>query len=378
MLRWMTVGVGLASAALGFLPVAEAAANPWSRVAAPQTDGAQLYAISADSPTDAWATGCVGPSCDSDSTAQVLHFTDGKWVVSDAHVADVCGGAVLLTGVKAFSPKNVWASVTSGNGQSCTAGYVAHWNGTRWSVSGIPAIGDEPATGIAGTSSTNLWVSLGGSLGNPALIAHRTAVGWEAITPTKNTTRTGEMYAVAPLDATRALAVGDAYQAQTDTARPAWSEGRQAASSWSLHLVPYDGAGTYQTLLAVTSSSARDVWAAGTNGSNELVEHYNGQTWTVNDPPILPPDSHILLGIAEHGATNVWTVGSRGAKAPDSYNLLDHWNGTAWQSYGGPNPGPSGNALQAITAIPGTSNGWWAVGSYSASGVDHDIILHCC
>lgn len=151
----LSVGVGLLAATS-----AHAATNPWTAVAAPTTDMGRLWAVSADSATDAWATGCIA-DCVTDSTAQVLHYTAGKWKVAKTFGGHgPCHGSLEGAGVKAFSPTDVWVAGYANSVSFCTGGLVEHWNGTKWSRSLLDIADETGFTGISGTSDTNLWVTI--------------------------------------------------------------------------------------------------------------------------------------------------------------------------------------------------------------------------
>ncbi len=89
---------------------------------------------------------------------------------------------------------------------------------------------------------------------------------------------------------------------------------------------------------------------------------------------------HQFNAIAPASATNVWAVGDRwdgsepGLVGP-VYNLEQHWNGSAWSEYGGPNPTTT-NTLNGVSAVPNSST-FWAVGSTGITP-KRTLILRCC
>ena len=115
----------------------------------------------------------------------------------------------------------------------------------------------------------------------------------------------------------------------------------------------------------MTAVSAYDVWAVGNNGSQTLIEHWNGIQWQIVPSPnrASQPDNS-LRGVTAVSAHNVWTVGS--SYRTTFRTLIEHWNGTQWQIVASPNSG-SGSYLSAVTRIPATGK-LWAVGSHSSGG----------
>jgi hypothetical protein len=76
----------------------------WVAMSMPPHLSDALWAVSADSATDAWAVSNLG--------GYVLHWHNGRW--SLAHRWPESGLARELTGVTAFSPTNVWVFGGSG------------------------------------------------------------------------------------------------------------------------------------------------------------------------------------------------------------------------------------------------------------------------
>ena len=71
-----------------------------------------------------------------------------------------------------------------------------------------------------------------------------------------------------------------------------------------------------------------DIWAVGIQGgffTHELIEHFNGTSWSVVPSPFVR-NSH-LSGVSGTSSTDVWAVGT-GRSTSDHVKIL-HWNGTA-------------------------------------------------
>ena len=109
-------------------------------------------AVSASAPDDVWVVGSV---LEPNPTANfVAHWDGSAWSVVPApcltgQKVTKCSGATndlnQLTGVVAIGSNNAWASGSEGNvnGQNFHIPYVEHWNGTAWSLVKTPNRGGE-------------------------------------------------------------------------------------------------------------------------------------------------------------------------------------------------------------------------------------------
>jgi hypothetical protein len=141
--------------------------HTWSVVPAPATGTLSfLFAVSGDSPSDAWAVGyqeAVGASA---MSPLVEHWNGSSWsVVSLPADVSATNG---LTGVYAASPDDVWATVGSANGplsdpdlpDGTRPPVFVHWDGTAWSTVATPG---PRAYGLAyqyeaiGGHGTDVW-----------------------------------------------------------------------------------------------------------------------------------------------------------------------------------------------------------------------------
>jgi hypothetical protein len=118
---------------------------------------------------------------------------------------------------------------------------------------------------------------------------------------------------------------------------------------------------------AVSSSSAFNVWAAGsfqTRGSAAnlpLLEHYNGTKWK---HVVVPADlgMDVILEVATSNRKDLWVFGmNHECTSPDTF--LYHWNGAGWKqkrsysSCSSSGPPPSGPVVQGLFSA-GTDTAW--------------------
>jgi hypothetical protein len=128
----------------------------------------------------------------------------------------------------------------------------------------------------------------------------------------------------------------------------------------------------YNELLAISAASANDVWAVGGSGSEALIEHWDGTSWSVVPHPN-PGIGNRFQGVAAIASDNVWAVGYQVGDSGLSQTLVERWNGTSWSVIPSPNVPNQHNSLTAVTAVPGSPNELWAVGRASPS---EPFILH--
>lgn len=142
-------------------------------------------------------------------------------------------------------------------------------------------------------------------------------------------------------------------------------------------------------LNAVDAISSSNVWAVGytaisTNlGSQSLVEHWDGRSWTVVPSPngVSPLFGfyNFLNAVSGTAANDVWAVGWNGAVENQHRATIQHWNGTAWSLVPAPVIGNTSQyvVLTAVTAL--ASNNAWAAGIYRDSvdaTISHPVTLH--
>jgi hypothetical protein len=146
--------------------------------------------------------------------------------------------------------------------------------------------------------------------------------------------------------------------------------------------------GGHVQLYDIAAISSNDVWAVGAtsdangNGPHGLIEHWDGNTWSV--VPAADPDMAFwhFEGVAGTGPDDVWAVGNT-ATGHSGGTLVEHWDGTSWRLVPSPSPDPRplvGDpypGLDAVTAI-GPDNAW-AVGeatNVAPAGPSNTLIEH--
>ena len=99
--------------------------------------------------------------------------------------------------------------------------------------------------------------------------------------------------------------------------------------------------------------SPTDVWAVGGGGGGQLIEHFNGTSWSVVASPDAGDDG-TLVSISAANANDIFAVGSVGEGEHPSAAALQ-FNGTTWSAIAN---GPTGT--HSVDAISATDV--WVVG----------------
>ena len=127
-------------------------------------------------------------------------------------------------------------------------------------------------------------------------------------------------------------------------------------------------------LFDVVALTSNDVWAVGVYGPypnlRTLTEHWDGTAWSIVPSPNPVEDgSFYLFGAAALAPNNIWAVGTTRFTASGSEALIEHWDGTTWSVV----PAPGSTAATGLNGIAAlAANNIWAVGS---SGVN-PLIAH--
>jgi Tol biopolymer transport system component len=238
--------------------------------------GQSLLAVSALSPTDAWAVGVWG---EESSDTLIEHWDGSKWTVVSSPQLPLWSGE--FDGVAAVSANDVWAvGATGGDPASFYAHpntLVEHWDGSSWSV--VPSPSPPPDTdntygtylrAVSASGPNDIWAVGGvGSTLQP-LIEHWDGTSWSVV-PNPQVGTQASLLGVAAIASDDAWAIGRYSDGSAShTVFEHWD-----GSSWSVVLGPDPG---WPYFARVTAVSSGDVWAAG---SSEQVAHWDGSSWSL-------------------------------------------------------------------------------------------------
>src|SRR5262249_61458658 len=116
----------------------------------------------------------------------------------------------------------------------------------------------------------------------------------------------------------------------------------------------------------VSAVASNGVWAVGAfgaaSGSQTLIEHWNGVSWSVVASPSPGSGSNELHGVSAVSSSDIWAVGILSNTGSSSLTLIEHWNGVNWSVVPGVN---FGSALTELFAVVSTAHSnVWAVGDF--------------
>lgn len=241
----------------------------------------------------------------------------GSWSVMSS--PNVQSKQNFLQGVTVITANDVWnvgfTYDSSGNAFTLTE----QWNGTKWNLVASPNTSavDNFLYGVAGVSANNAW-----------------AVG----------------------------ATGSASQGPLQTLIEHWN-----GTQWSIVSSPNSQFPINQ-LRGVTAISSSNVWAVGSasvlgGATDTLIEHWNGKKWKVVASPNTTELANYLYSVTAIAANNIWTVGSAASSGGlAAQSLIEHWNGQQWSIVASPNPSPDFSVLNGIAAL--SAHAIWSTGDY--------------
>jgi hypothetical protein len=294
-----------------------------------------------------------------------------------------------LTSVAVLSKQDVWAIGESGISAPADipvytptriTSLIEHWNGQQWSVIPGPQLKAQVLLkSITAVSSQDIW-AVGGA-GNvdagrvsthtmlSTLVEHWDGRQWSVVaSPSPGKTANG-LISVKALSANNIWAVGYSEdKANAGVARTLvehWNGQR-----WSVVASP--NSGSYAILESVSILSSNNMWSVGAADGHTLIEHWNGQRWSIVDSPSPGKVQNDLSGVLALSATDVWATGMFSNNGDvgtyTSKTLIEHWDGRQWSVAASPNPGSSTNYLLGLTAT--NENDIWAVGYYEDNYMD--------
>jgi hypothetical protein len=138
---------------------------------------------------------------------------------------------------------------------------------------------------------------------------------------------------------------------------------RWNGKQWNVFPGPAFNTGDQPSIFAMTSTSAKDIWAIGSLLSDSgqllsyLFEHWDGKKWTATS--IISNDA-FLFGASADATNDVWAVGFNGPENDDSKTLALHYDGASWTQPITPSVGSGANQLNGVVAL--APNDVWAAG----------------
>jgi hypothetical protein len=287
------------------------------------------------------------------------------------------GSANSIGGLVAFSQTEIWGvgSTSSSSYEGCHGRTLTtRWDGSAFvEVEATPTAMCASVNGVAGPSTSDIWAVGSTNNGRDTHLRHFDGTTWTTVAGAfiqlppsgGRRQRSTGLNAVTALSSTDVWAVGGAEYADflNNTLVEHWN-----GQTWSL--VPA-AAASGSVLRGVAAVGPSDIWAVGSGGASgpatlaTLIEHWNGTSWSVVPSPNRN-NLNFLRGVAVLSANNVWAVGDSVKDPNDGASvyrtLIEHWNGTAWTVIPSPNRGLGNNSLAAVAIR--SANDVWAVGYF--------------
>ncbi len=215
----------------------------------------------------------------------------------------------------------------------------------------------------------------GHGAGKQAAAVSLNGTGWSVVPCYSFGSRDNILGGVSAATLTDAGAVGAYYPSSSNVL--ATSAEHFDRTRWTAFSLPNVGV-QENVLYAVSMPSSGRAWAVGyfVNGKFEqqtLIEHFDGNVWSVVPSPSPGALQNILFGAAAISDSDVWAVGAERDSSGLWHTLTEHWDGSAWSVVNAVDAGSSGNQFYAVNAL--ASNNVYAVGQESGAGFPNQALI---
>jgi hypothetical protein len=292
--------------------------------------------------------------------------------------------------VAGSSPTDVWAvgdflPDAAHSNQDVTLTFAEHYNGKEWTVVRTPNTGPN-FNSFYGAAASQGWAwavgeHLNSNYQDRALIEVWNGKTWTIADNPQPGALRDMLFGASALSPSDVWVVGDQEggNGQFETLAEHWDGHR-----WTVVPTPDPGS-SGNHLYAVDAVSADDVWAAGQQLGGQvpdqgLVEHWNGHSWSVVDPPVSANASVMLTAIAATAdpssaplADTVWVAGEADSPLGGGRPLIQTYADGIWSTAG--LPASAGSIWTNLWGITVAANTVWAVGTYLDPQTDNKNTL---
>ena len=288
-----------------------------------------------------------------------------------------------FNGVAVISANDVWAVGNRDTGfDNVTHTLTEHWNGQQWNVVPSPngTKGYNYLNAVSATSSNDVWAVGSYASNGPhhILIEHWNGAQWSIVPSPKIITDPTGLMGVAAISSNDVWAVGSYFPQKSSNTVQTLIE-HWNGSQWSVVPHPDPSQSNGDGFSGITAIAANNIWAVGgygtrTGGSFTLLEHWNGQKWSIVPSP--SPNNYVnsLLKIAADSANDIWAVGYQVATSQSyAHSLIEHWDGSHWSVVPAAPTINNVDTLYGVTAI--APNNIWAVGEYAGSSNQNPMLI---
>jgi hypothetical protein len=343
----------------------------WSIMPVPASGG--LRGISCANTTSCMAVGAQGDKL------LAARWDGTSW--SSVTFADPGGGSFqFLSSVDCSSA----TSCTAVGYEGSSAAVTASWNGTAWSIVPSPHVPGKTNSLLSGVSCTSAasCFAVGSSYdirdenSNELLIEQWDGVSWSIVaSPSLDGGHDSDLGDVSCSSEMSCFAVGN-YIPKDNVENVDLPQSTLIESwdgvSWSVVASPNVASATTIYLQGVSCSSDTDCFAVGaveTAGGplrRGLIEHWDGDSWSISANPLVDPAYSQLRGVMCPSSTTCFAVGNQKLESPQT-GLIEYWNGASWSATAYPpvNPRPPHAALAGVACATATT--CFGVGRYTNS-----------
>lgn len=337
----------------------------WSTVFSPNPSNTinEFYGVAAFSTNDVWSVGYYKSNATFADLTLIEHWDGSHWSISSS---PNIGQDSFLQGITASSANSAWAVGGYIDSRGTTQALIEQWNGTSWNIVSNPAASPSNLYGVTAFSATNVWAvgNYTSSAGKyRTLVEHWDGTSWSVVPSPNPSTDDDTLRSITRVKGTNQVWAVGYYGSTNQSLIERWN-----GTTWKVIASPNPGSG-YNQLWGVSAISASDIWAVGnynnTNGPTQtLTEQWNGTGWSVvSSPNVTVSFSNFLFAVTTLSANNVWAVGYDDSSGIPQ-TLTEQWNGTSWSVVSSANKGTHYNELFGVSGISKTG-GVWAVGDYT-------------
>jgi hypothetical protein len=311
------------------------------------------------------------------------HAQCGPWQIIDSPNPGATFNNIF--GMKALAAEDIW-SVGHHKNNGVNAGYrtlAIHWDGLDWIEvpSPNPGAADHALESVDGAAFDDVWAvgfsDDGDENARQPLALHWNGGEWSVV-PTPRPHRYSGVAGVTALAPNDVWAVG--YQGK-------WGvdfEGEQPMSmhwdgaEWTVVPTPTFAQRYINHLRGVAALAPNDVWAVGQTGwptpDLTLILHYDGTAWTQVDSPSPGSSQSVLEGMVAVAADDIWAVGFQYVERLGRRTLVEHWDGQSWTVVPSPNHQSGWSYMLSVAA--GAPNDVWAAGFNNRGGPWYPLAFH--
>ena len=292
----------------------------WVKVPSPNPDGeliSTLLAVDAVSADDVWAVGNTGIA--ETSKTIIMHWDGETWTLVPSRTGE-------LYAVTAVSADNVWAVGNYYDDDWASRTMVMHWDGVEWSTVDSPNLYGHMYS-VSVVTEDDVWAAGFQRVGevNEMLVEHWDGTSWTVV-QTPSPGFFSELYGISASSPDDVWAVGTFAQPDAPSAktlRMHWD-----GKTWTKDASSMGRQNPY--LFGMSAVSSSKIWAVGFGSDATLTARWNGTRWKHVDSPS-PAGQGQFWGVEAISGKDVWAVGrvtnfDDGSKV----SLVQHWDGQAW------------------------------------------------